>query len=373
MHQNITLKELDFIARTNFASGQWQPMILLGAPGSGKTTWVTERLPELYAEALGIDASQIGLVIERPARRDAAEIAGVALPYKKDDGTLATQFTEAPLIGKTNEQVELGFKHGILLWDELAAARDPEQKVARDSFDPAEHSIGGEKIPAGWIVIGTGNRAMDKAGSGRLMSHLINVAMVFNVAQDVPGWGRWAEDHDVNPVAIECALGNDGFFADAVPAEDSAFCTPRSLVKASQHLDAFMESDEFTGSITPLMEKMLASNIGPAAANTLSQWIAQRGHIPTADEIMANPEGCNVPDQTGFQMIAANIAIGAVTDARTAEAALHYIVRLRPDLQVSLGVKLMRISTRSGWTVTDPLASAFIEKFHSLLPLATEG
>ena len=80
-----------------------------------------------------------------------------------------------------------------------------------------------------------------------------------------------------------------------------------------------------------------------------------------------------MPDQTGFQMIAANMAMGAVVNSHTAEAALHYIVRLRPDLQVSLGTKLMRISTRAGWAMTDPLAAAFIEKFHDLLPLAAES
>ncbi|GAG42639.1 unnamed protein product, partial [marine sediment metagenome] len=87
------------------------------------------------------------------------------------------------------------------------------------------------------------------------------------------------------------------------------------------------------------MERMIAANVGPGAASTLCQWTAQRDHVPTADQIMADPEAAQVPDQTGFQMIAANLAMGAVTDARTAEAALHYIVRLRTDLQVSLGTK----------------------------------
>ena len=52
------------------------------------------------------------------------------------------------------------------------------------------------------------------------------------------------------------------------------------------------------------------------------------------------------------------------------EAALQYIVRLRPDLQVSLGTKLLRVSAKNGWVLTSDVATAFIQKFHELIPLA---
>ena len=370
-HQNISIAELTFIAQTNLAAKCWQPMILLGSPGTAKTTWVKDVLPGLYADSLGVSVDDIGFEIERPARRDAVEMAGICLPNNDDNGELITTFSKPPIITAIEKK---GKTYGIILVDEIAAARDPEQKVWRDAFDPAEHSIGGWDLPAGWIVIGTGNRAQDKSGSGRLMAHLINVALVFNIEFKISGLVRWWKENNGNPIVIECAEAHaeQQFFADSVPAEDIAFCSPRSLFRASQHLDAFIASNEFTGIIPPLMERMLAANIGPGAASTVVQWVAQRDHVPTAEQVLADPESAKVPDQTGFQMIAANVAMNAVTDCRSAEAVLHYIVRLRPDLQVSLGVKLLRISTEAGWTVTDPLASAFIAKFHSLLPLAVQ-
>jgi hypothetical protein len=368
-HQQITIDELETIARLNLAGPQWQPMILLGSPGTAKTQWLTERLPELYAEALGVTVDDIGLVVEKPARRDSAELAGVALPIKEADGAVATQFTRSPVLKKIQDK---GLTYGILLWDEIAAAGAPEQKVAADSFDPDEHSIGGERLPAGWIVVGTGNRAKDKAGAVRLLSHLTNRAMVYEMRFCIHAWIKWAVENNINPVVQECAEAyhDQGFFADAVPAEDIAYCTPRSLVRVAGHLDTLMSSIEFDGTIPPVIERMFASNVGPNAANVLCQWIAQRDHVPTAAEILSNPEGAKVPDQTGFQMVAANIAMAEVTDAQSATAVLHYVCRLRTDLQVSLGTKLMAISTRAGWTVTDPLAAAFISKFHQLLPLA---
>jgi hypothetical protein len=368
-HQSIHITDLDFIATTNLQSSVWQPILLTGSPGIAKTQWCKNGLRKIYADFLNIGFEDVGVVTEKPARRDAAELAGAGLPYKQADGSHIFEFTLSPVLAKIQRS---GKQYGILLWDEATAAGVAEQKVICDSCDPEEHEIGGHKIPAGWIVVLTGNRAKDKAGSQRALSQLINRVMTYNVEFDINGWVRWAEENGVNPVVIECAkaYADQNFFADSVPSEDTAYCTPRSLVRAAAHLDAYMMSDEFSGHIPPIVEKMLASNIGADAANILSQWMAQRDEVPSAEEIINYPETARVSDQTGFQMIAANSAMAHVNDARSATAVLHYIVRLRTDLQVSLGTKLMGISTRKGWTVTDPLAAAFIAKFHELIPLA---
>ena len=105
----------------------------------------------------------------------------------------------------------------------------------------------------------------------------------------------------------------------------------------------------------------------------LSRHIAMADQVPTARDIFADPAGANVPDATGYQLLAANRAINAAHDADTGEAALAYVVRLRPDLQVSLGSKLLRASARNGWTLTSDVAVAFIQKFHDLLPLAQDA
>ena len=95
------------------------------------------------------------------------------------------------------------------------------------------------------------------------------------------------------------------------------------------------------------------------------------GNILGAD-IMNDPEGVMVPDETGFQLLAANLAMAEVHDVRTATSALKFICRLRTDLQVSLGTKLMGISAKSGWMISDPLAHQFIDEFQEFLPLAYE-
>ena len=369
-HIQTTIAEFQKIVPLVLASGNQQPVGLIGPVGVGKTQYFKGWFRDLYAEHVGVSADDLGFIQERVANRDSAEIAGVALPSKDADGNLRTTFTVAPLITKIREMQK---PYGIILIDELMQATADVQKVLADLLDPAERTIGGHPIPDGWIVCFTGNRTSDKSGATRMLSHLLNRCAVFELQFDVKGWADWAADNGVNPLAIDCAMAyaDDGFFADCVPTEDGPFCTPRSLVRAAQHLTAFVDSADFDGMTIPsYVESLIAANIGDRAAGLLTRHIAMADQVPTAAEIFADPTGANVPDATGYQLLAANRAINCASDADTGEAALAYITRLRPDLQVSLGSKLLRTSARQGWVLTSSVAVAFIQKFHDLLPLA---
>ena len=356
------------------------PVGLIGPVGVGKTQYFKGPFREAYAEHVGLASDQIGFIQERVANRDSAEIAGVALPSKDANGDIITQFTKPPLITKIEQT---GRDYGIILFDELLQAGTDVQKVLADVLDPAERTLAGWAIPDGWIVCFTGNRTNDKSGATRLLSHLLNRGVVFELTFEVKGWANWAEANGVNPLAVGCAMAYQSkdtstkFFADCVPTEDGPFCTPRSLVRAAQHLTVFMDSDPNRGTqrsmIPSYVEALIAASIGATAARTLCKYIDMADDVPTADEIFANPTGASVPDDTGFQLIAANRAINSAYDPDTGEAALAYIVRLRPDLQVSLGTKLLRTSVRNGWTLTSDVAVAFIQKFHDLLPLAHDA
>ena len=392
-HIKTTIAQFQKVVPLVLASGNQQPVGLIGPVGVGKTQYFKGWFRELYAEHVGVSADQLGFIQERVANRDSAEIAGVALPSKDSNGDIITQFTKPPLITKIQQT---GRDHGIILFDELMQAPADVQKVLADVLDPAERTLAGWAIPDGWIVCFTGNRTNDKSGATRMLSHLLNRCAVFELQFDVKGWADWAVENGVNPLAIDCAMAYQSkdtstkFFADCVPTEDGPFCTPRSLVRAAQHLTAFMDSDAFTGNqthnalldpenpdlgtqrsmIPSYVEALIAANIGATSAKTLCKYIDMADDVPSADAILANPTGANVPDDTGYQLIAANRAMNAAHDADTGEAALAYVIRLRPDLQVSLGSKLLRASARNGWVLTSNVAVAFVHKFHDLFPLA---
>jgi len=353
-----------------FSAPDIVPVGLIGPVGVGKTQYFKGPFRDLYAEHVGVSVDQLGFIQERVANRDSAEIAGVALPSKDANGDIITQFTKPPLITKIEQT---GREYGIILFDELLQAGTDVQKVLSDVLDPAERTLAGWAIPDGWIVCFTGNRTSDKSGANRMLSMLLNRGPVFELGFNVRGWAGWAEENGVNPIGIDCALAfaDEGFFVTEVPTEDGPFPTPRSYVRALQHLTVYTDSPEFDGVTIPsYVETLIAASIGARSAGMLTRHIAMADQVPTADEILADPAGANVPDATGYQLLAANRAINAAHDADTGEAALAYVTRLRPDLQVSLGSKLLRASARNGWVLTSDVAVAFIQKFHDLLPLA---
>ena len=361
---------LEQMTATIFSSEERKPLVLIGMVGIAKTQWIKSTYRDLYAEHLGLSADQIGFIQERVANRDAAEIAGVALPCKTDDGEMITKFTKPPLITKIEET---RLEHGLLLIDEMLQSAADVQKVLADLLDPAERTLAGWPIPDGWIVAATGNRVADKSGASRLLAHLSDRVRVMELEFSINQWAGWARDNGVNPLAVDAAVTyhGEGFFADSVPTEDGPFCTPRSLVHAASDLTAFMDTDAFDGAYIPShIEALIASSIGQRAAGMLSRHIAMADEVPQAEDIYNGPNDARVPDATGYQLLAANRAINGAHSAALGEATLQYIVRLRPDLQVSLGTKLLRASAKNGWVLTSDVATAFIQKFHELIPLA---
>ena len=225
------------------------------------------------------------------------------------------------------------------------------QKVLGDALDPVEHSIGGWPLPSGWIVVGTGNRTKDKSGANRLLAHLLDRVLMFELQFDIHSWSEWAYANDVHPLIIECAKAyeDQGFFADSVPSSDEQYCSPRSLTRASDHLTAFLKIKGQDAYLNSTIRSLVAA--------------------PTEREIQRNPESAIVPDQTGHQMIAGNNAITSAIDGDTVGQAFKYILRLRTDLQVSLGVRLLKVAGKNGWVSNEPLVNQFLAKHHDLITL----
>lgn len=376
MSNTVTsIPELRQMAKIALAAPKFQPIGLVAAPGVGKTMFFQNDFRELYAEHHGLQTEDVAVIIEKIGQReDASVITGITVPSKNADGELVGVTAVPGLVERIRAT---GADYGVIVLDEFPQAPTDVQAACSDMLNPEEHKIGDYPIPPGWVVVFTGNRSTDKSGAKRVLSHLRNGrAVIFELEFDMESFADWWGKNDGHPLVIDCAMAHhdEGFFADAVPAEDTAYCTPRSLKRASDHLMAFTDSADFDGHSVPVyVEKLMAANIGSGAAHTIVQYIQLADKVPTGGEILDNPEGAVVPDETGFQLLAANRAIATAYDAETGEAALRYLVRLRADLQVSLGTKLLRMSAAKGWVLTSDESNDFIAKYHDLLPLADCG
>jgi hypothetical protein len=120
------------------------------------------------------------------------------------------------------------------------------------------------------------------------------------------------------------------------------------------------------------MEGLVASVIGESAAQVIADHLDCEGEVPTADDILSNPETAMVPNQTGYQNIAGTLALQIAVDEQSADAAIQYIMRLRPDLQVQLGVRLLNKSQRLGCIMISDIANQFIMSHNDLIQLAEQ-
>jgi hypothetical protein len=95
--------------------------------------------------------------------------------------------------------------------------------------------------------------------------------------------------------------------------------------------------------------------------------------LPTPEQVFTNPMTCKVPDQTGHQLLTVNRAIANLASQNDSEAANQlfvYIARCRPDLQITLAVKICKATTNAGLTLSHPSANQFIALNSDLLGLA---
>tara|TARA_R110000787_G_scaffold137557_1_gene251176 strand:- start:16 stop:1134 length:1119 start_codon:yes stop_codon:yes gene_type:complete len=367
-HQIVNLETLTDILPIVYSADVIQPIVVIGMTGGGKSQFCKTVMRKAFAESKGLTADDIGFITERMAGRDAEVFSGASLPFKGEDGSLAMQSTKPPLILAIER---LGTKYTMVLLDELLQANADCQKVCSDMLDPDEHSIGGWALPKGTIVVATGNRTKDKSGANRLLAHLTDRVAMFELKFSIDTWAEWAYANGVNPIVIECAkaYSDEGFFADSVPATDEQYCSPRSLTRASSHLNAFFKMKGNDAYLNGTIRALIAANIGDGATTMLFQYAEIRDQVPTEADIQRNPETALVPDITGHQMIAGHNAIASATDGDSIGQAFKYILRLRTDLQVSMNVRLLKIAGNNGWVSNEPLVNQFLAKYHDLITL----
>jgi hypothetical protein len=344
-----------------------RPMMVLGAPGTAKTH-AMRQLVMAMAAYHNVDISEVGHVEFAAPDRDPYEVNGLAVPSKTEDGVLTTKFTRSPLLQLV---LDTGKAFGVIQVEEITSASTDMQKALRHLVDSDTRKLGMEKIPDGWIVVLTGNRLADKAGAGKLLSHFANACSRYEMRFDINGWTEWAENNSIHPMLIACvnALHDDGLFADTVPAEDVQFNSPRTLSTGANDIVSRMTMVDGIPQQGPYDHDDIAAWIGDDATDKVLGFFATAHRIPKPADILLDPLSALVDPETAMQYAAGAVATGIATDTDSGEAALKYLTRLRPEIQISAGAALLRKSHRDGFLMTGPTANEFVAKHHDLLPL----
>ena len=356
---------------------------LVGGAGMGKTYLMTHQVRDGWAAANNVLPEEVAVLIYRCADREAAEFAGLMMPSKNANGELETVAIKPDLVRKLEalrqptKSRPQGFQHIVLVLDELLQSFPDVQKTLSSALDRSENTLGGHSLGGGLFVCFTGNRQSDRSGAMPALGHLRNRVIQFELEgyndTTVAQWERdFARKNGVLPALIDVAKyhATDGFFADSVPV-DGAYNTFRGLTNVSALISTFIEQ-KGTTKLDPPTVALIAAVIGESAASVIEDYFDCEGEIPTAAEILSNPESALLPDQTGYQNLAGSLALEIATDETSADAAIKYITRLRPDLQVQLGVRLISKSQRLGSILISSTAGEFIRSHSDLIQLAKD-
>jgi hypothetical protein len=283
-----------------------RPVFVWGSPGIGKSSVVHKCVSELFPAGDG-----------KVWELRATEFEGVDL---RGVPTIRDGFTHwaPPDIFPTASDAK-----GVLFLDELPQAEADCQKVlAKLALD---RMVGDLKLPKEVYIVAAGNRAGDRAGVGRVLTHLLNRFAHVDFDVDLDDWCAWAVANDIDTDVISfIRWKGTPYLSDFRPESgERAFSSPRAWAIASDVLRTCPED---------LLTEALGGIVSPGKAAEVIAHRALRAKLPDIDDILAHPTTADVPRREASVIYS---LIGALADRvnKNPKLAKAYVVYARrlPD------------------------------------------
>lgn len=219
------------------------PLMVWGPPGVGKSTVLRE-----VAEQEGI-----GFIDIRLAQREPVDLRGLPVP----DGEQVRWLLSSDWPRDPDSR-------GIVLFDELTAADRTLQVAAYEIL--LDRRLGDlYRVPPGWLLVGAGNRAGDRAVATTMSSALANRFCHLEIAPDLDAWVAWANAKGLDPVVSGFLRFRPTLFLDMSGSLDRGWPSPRSWERVAHELDLARQ----TGLDDGLLRLLLAGLVGPGPADEL--------------------------------------------------------------------------------------------------------
>lgn len=178
--RQILQHQLQWLWQQPALATQIAPIMLWGAPGTGKSTLIRELCTQ----------QGIGFIDVRLSQREPVDLRGLPVP----DGDqvrwlLSSEWPRDP------------DSRGIILFDELTAA-DRTLQVAAYEFILDRRLGDLYRVPPGWLICAAGNRSEDRAVAMTLSSALANRFCHVELEPDVAQWTAWATNQSLHPDVV---------------------------------------------------------------------------------------------------------------------------------------------------------------------------
>ena len=214
-----------------------------------------------------------------------------------------------------------------------------------------ERRVGNLSMPEGSVVVCFTNLSIEGLGDS-IQAHLRNRLVFVKMRKpSCDEWVKWATDNRVNPMIIAFVsneprvmqsfleyekggmfegkdLSKDNGFIFNPKSMQLAYATPRSLVAASDILDAGLGVlDDDT------LEAALKGTVGATTAEALSSFIRFGREICEYSRVIKSPDTAPLSDNPTAQLIQVFQFVTRVADRTEAEAIVKYVWRMRAEMQ----------------------------------------
>lgn len=308
-------------AHLNAGSDRQMPAIMLwGPPGVGKSSIVRD-----IARDAGVDFVDIRL-----SQRDPVDLRGLPTIV---DGRVRW------LVG--SEWPSDPHSRGILLLDELSAVDRTLQVAAYELI--LDRRIGDQyRLPDGWLVVGAGNRQVDRAVAQPMSSALANRFLHLEVTVDPVAWLGWARQSQLHPHVVA--------FIDSHPKHllqlpgsaeaDRGWPSPRSWERVSTLWTLSAGWDE------PTRMAMVEGLVGPQAAAAFLSFCQVMDDASPILDILEGRVAWTVPrtaDQVRADLRAMVQLVAGTTDpVQSLDRVLEAILASRPSIGAAALLELLQ-------------------------------
>lgn len=281
-------------------------VLIEGSPGGGKTS-----IPKQVAKSLGAGFKMVHAPHMLP------EHYGIPVVNAARTGVdFAVPMEKFPLEGSDCPD------RGLFVLDELPQSDKPEQKVLANLIQ--EREIHGKKLKPGWMIVATGNKASDRAGANRILSHLRSRVTTVEFEVDLNDWCTWALENNV-PVEVVAFLRFRPNLLMDFDAQREINPTPRNWVEGvGAALGKVAHDVEF---------EVFKGDVGEGPAAEFVGFLRIFRKLPNPDAILMDPKGSDVPtDPATLYALAGSLAQRATRD--NFERVITYAERMPGEMTV---------------------------------------
>lgn len=209
-----------------------RPVLLLGAPGIGKT-----QIMEQAARECGV--ALVSYTITHHTRQSA-----IGLPYiaKKEYGGKeysATEYTMSEIVASVyNKMKETGLKEGILFIDEVNCVSETLAPAMLQFLQCK--SFGNHEIPDGWVIVAAGNPPEYNKSVRDFDVVTLDRVKKINVTPDYQVWKEYAFQENMHPAILSyLELRSSCFYQMETTIDGKQFATPRGWEDLSRMMKVY--------------------------------------------------------------------------------------------------------------------------------------